>query len=79
MQESGGYREIWVLSWPVMLAQVLVSAVSLVDIAMVGRLGPHAVAAVGYAGIADLDPTAVAKRLGDEGLAELAHVSRISA
>ena len=32
-----------------MLAQMLVSAVSLVDIAMVGRLGPHAVAAVGYA------------------------------
>ena len=49
MREPGGYREIWLLSWPVMLAQVLVSAVSLVDIAMVGRLGPHAVAAVGYA------------------------------
>src|SRR5512134_3077425 len=31
-----------------MLAQALVSAVSLVDIAMVGRLGPDAVAAVGY-------------------------------
>jgi putative MATE family efflux protein len=46
---ASGYREIWTLSWPVMLAQVLVSAVSLVDIAMVGRLGPDAVAAVGYA------------------------------
>ena len=32
-----------------MLAQVLVSTVGLVDIAMVGRLGPDAVAAVGYA------------------------------
>ena len=32
-----------------MLGQALVSSVSLVDIAMVGRLGPHAVAAVGYA------------------------------
>jgi putative MATE family efflux protein len=32
-----------------MLAQVLVSLVSLVDIAMVGRLGADAVAAVGYA------------------------------
>jgi putative MATE family efflux protein len=44
-----GYREIWNLSWPVMLAQVLANAVSLIDIAMVGRLGPEAVAAVGYA------------------------------
>src|SRR5262245_63377580 len=32
-----------------MLAQMLVSAVQLVDIAMVGRLGADAVAAVGYA------------------------------
>jgi putative MATE family efflux protein len=47
--QAGGYREILILSWPVMLAQVLVSAVGLVDIAMVGRLGPDAVAAVGYA------------------------------
>lgn len=43
------YREIWALAWPVMLAQVLVNAVSLIDIAMVGRLGSSAVAAVGYA------------------------------
>jgi putative MATE family efflux protein len=42
-------REIWRLSWPVMLSQVLVTAVALVDIAMVGRLGAQAVAAVGYA------------------------------
>ena len=49
MREAGGYREIWTLSWPVMLAQALVSSVQLVDIAMVGRLGPDAVAAVGYA------------------------------
>jgi putative MATE family efflux protein len=49
VREAGGYREIWTLSWPVMLAQMLVSAVGLVDIAMVGRLGPDAVAAVGYA------------------------------
>ena len=44
-----GYIEIWQLSWPVMLAQVLANTVSLVDIAMVTRLGPDAVAAVGYA------------------------------
>jgi len=42
-------REIWRLSWPVMLSQALVTAVALVDIAMVGRLGSDAVAAVGYA------------------------------
>lgn len=47
--ELDSYREIWSLSWPVMMSQVLVSAVGLIDIAMVGRLGPDAVAAVGYA------------------------------
>jgi putative MATE family efflux protein len=47
--DRDGYREIWSLSWPVMLAQVLANAVSLIDIAMVGQLGPEAVAAVGYA------------------------------
>ncbi len=45
----GTYEEIWKMSWPVMLSQILVSSVSLVDIAMVGRLGSEAVAAVGYA------------------------------
>lgn len=45
-----GYAEIWGLSWPVMLSQVLANAVSLIDVAMVGRLGSDAVAAVGYAG-----------------------------
>jgi putative MATE family efflux protein len=47
---SGTGREIWRLSWPVMLSQVLVTLVGLVDIAMVGRIGPQAQAAVGYAG-----------------------------
>ncbi|CAG1001760.1 putative FMN/FAD exporter YeeO [Myxococcaceae bacterium] len=41
-------REIWRLAWPVILAQVLASIVSLIDIAMVGRLGRDSVAAVGY-------------------------------
>jgi putative MATE family efflux protein len=45
-----GYAEIWGLAWPVMLSQLLANAVSLIDVAMVGRLGPDAVAAVGYAG-----------------------------
>ncbi len=43
------YREIWRLSWPIMLSQLLVAAVAVVDIAMVGRLGAGAMAAVGYA------------------------------
>lgn len=40
--------EIWTLAWPVILSQVLASIVSLIDIAMVGRLGRDSVAAVGY-------------------------------
>jgi putative MATE family efflux protein len=42
-------REVWTLAWPVILSQVLASAVSLIDIAMLARLGPEALAAVGYA------------------------------
>ncbi|HKA15026.1 MAG TPA: MATE family efflux transporter, partial [Myxococcota bacterium] len=42
-------REIWALSWPLMLSQVLLNVVGLIDIAMVGRLGAEKVAAVGYA------------------------------
>ncbi|MFN2426656.1 MAG: MATE family efflux transporter [Candidatus Binatia bacterium] len=42
-------REIWKLALPIMMSQVLVSAVGLIDIAMVGRLGAMEVAAVGYA------------------------------
>ncbi|MDJ0866742.1 MAG: MATE family efflux transporter [Myxococcota bacterium] len=41
-------REIWALAWPVIGSQVLASMVSLIDIAMLGRLGPRALAAVGY-------------------------------
>jgi putative MATE family efflux protein len=46
---TGTTLEIWQLAWPVMLSQMLVTVVGLVDIAMVGRLGPEAQAAVGYA------------------------------
>lgn len=42
-------REIWRLATPIMMSQVLVSAIGLIDIAMVGRLGAMDVAAVGYA------------------------------
>jgi putative MATE family efflux protein len=41
--------EIWQLAWPVMLSMLLVNTVSIVDVAMVGRLGADAMAAVGYA------------------------------
>jgi putative MATE family efflux protein len=41
-------REIWRLAWPVILSQILASTVSLIDIAMLGRLGPSSLAAVGY-------------------------------
>ncbi len=49
LSQTGTSAEIWRLAWPVMLSQVLASIVGLVDIAMVGRLGPAAQAAVGYA------------------------------
>ena len=49
LRAPAGVAEIWRLAWPVMLSQVLVNMVSIVDIAMVGRLGTDAVAAVGYA------------------------------
>ena len=42
-------REIWRLAWPVMLSQSLAALVNLVDVALVGRLGPESQAAVGYA------------------------------
>ncbi len=42
-------REIWRLAWPVMVSQFLASLVNLVDVALVGRIGPVAQAAVGYA------------------------------
>ena len=48
-RRTGTTREIWSLSWPAMLSQVLVTIVQLVDIAMVGRIGSDAQAAVGYA------------------------------
>jgi putative MATE family efflux protein len=47
--DEHGYGAIWRMSWPVMLSLLLANVVGLVDIAMVGRLGSDAVAAVGYA------------------------------
>lgn len=44
-----GTRAIWRLAWPVTSGLVLSNAVLLIDAAMVGELGPTALAAVGYA------------------------------
>ena len=41
-------RDIVRLAWPAIVSQVLASMVSLIDIAMLGRLGTDALAAVGY-------------------------------
>jgi len=42
-------RAVWRLAWPVTTGLAMVSAVNLIDVVMVGRLGPEALAAVGYA------------------------------
>jgi putative MATE family efflux protein len=42
-------REIWSMAWPVVTVFLMTNAVELIDIAIVGRLGPKSVAAVGYA------------------------------
>ena len=42
-------RQIWMIAWPAILSLVLANLVSLIDIAMLGRLGTEALAAVGYA------------------------------
>jgi putative MATE family efflux protein len=43
-------RQIFGLAWPVILNNLLLTFVWIVDMAMVGRLGPKAVAAVGVSG-----------------------------
>jgi putative MATE family efflux protein len=43
-----GYTDIWRLAWPVTLNLAVVNVVSLIDIAMLGRLGASAMAAAGY-------------------------------
>jgi len=49
VSSTGTTEEIWRLAWPVMLSMTLASVVGIADIAMVGRLGAMAQAAVGYA------------------------------
>ena len=46
----GGMREISLLAYPVVLSQLSVTLMGVVDAAMVGRLGPVELAAVGFGG-----------------------------
>jgi MATE family multidrug resistance protein len=49
--KGGGLREVLVLAIPVVLTQLSTSLMGVVDSAMVGRLGPTELAAVGFGGI----------------------------
>jgi putative MATE family efflux protein len=51
MKLSKGDSEIVSLAWPAILANLTYTVVSLIDMAMVGTLGPAAVAAVGLGGL----------------------------
>ena len=48
---SGSVREVLDLAYPVVLTQISATAMGVVDSAMVGRLGPTSLAAVGFGGI----------------------------
>ena len=48
---AGGLREIVPLAFPVVLTQVSATAMGVVDSAMVGRLGPTELAAVGFSSV----------------------------
>jgi MATE family multidrug resistance protein len=47
----GGLREVATLAYPVVLTQISITTMHLVDSAMVGRLGPSELAAVGFGGV----------------------------
>ena len=47
----GGLGEVWELAYPAILSQVSVTAMGVVDSAMVGRLGATELASVGFGGI----------------------------
>ena len=48
--EGSPVRAIWRLAWPVMLTNALFTALNVVDMFWVGRLGPPAVAATALSG-----------------------------
>ena len=47
----GGYREVWMLGYPVVITMMSRTVMMFVDTAMVGRLGAVELAAVGFAGL----------------------------
>jgi len=51
LTEGSIVRNIWHLSWPIMIGNLLQNAFNIVDMIFVGRLGPSAIAAVGMSGI----------------------------
>jgi MATE family multidrug resistance protein len=48
---AGGVREVALLAYPVILSQLSMTTMGVVDSAMVGRLGPTELAAVGFASV----------------------------
>jgi putative MATE family efflux protein len=48
--EQSSHRNIWVLSWPVMIGQTLLTMLQIVDMFWIGKLGPSPVAGVAIAG-----------------------------
>lgn len=50
-EHGGRLREVFELAYPVVLTQISATAMGVVDSAMVGRLGPTQLAAVGFGGI----------------------------
>ena len=50
-QPAGGVREVFDLAYPVVLTTMSTTAMNVVDSAMVGRLGPTELAAVGFGGV----------------------------
>ena len=51
LAERGSLREVALLAYPVVLTNLSMTAMGFVDTAMVGRLGPTPLAAVGFSGI----------------------------
>ena len=51
VEGPGGYREVWLLAYPIVITMLSRTAMMFVDSAMVGRLGATELAAVGLAGI----------------------------
>jgi len=47
---NNSYKNIWVLAWPVMIGQVLITTLNVADMFWIGKLGPIPIASVAIAG-----------------------------